>query len=149
LRSSVERVGIANMNTTLAAQNVLTIAPQTLCYIITILNRNCELRPSNVESPIKFWVSEAAALRISSPRLRRSIRSQESAQVADGHGHAVLWFLPGEECHLCIRCQHDCFFRHRVGVRVSVIWQDQDRRRAAAHEVSRHAEHEVGVTIHL
>lgn len=45
---------MANMNITLAAQNVLTLDPQTLCYIITILVATGNYARPMLRAPLNF-----------------------------------------------------------------------------------------------
>src|SRR4051812_2103802 len=79
------------------------------------------------------------------PRLRRPVRAQERANLADGQRNPLLRLLPREHADLRIRREHRGFHRDGVRMRRDVVRENQDGCLARAHEVARDGEDEVGV----
>ena len=69
--------------------------------------------------------------------------------MAYGQSDSVLGLFPGKEGHLRVRREHGRFLRYRKRMGVGIVRHHEDRCCAAAHELTRHAENEVGVAVQL
>ena len=140
---------MANMNTTLAAQNVLTLDPQTLCYIITILVATGNYARRMLRAPLNFGFLRQQLWEYRLPgyagcsllgRCAGGGRPRPRGPVGSFHGKKVI---------CAFGASMTVSLRRRIGMGICVVWHDEDRRCATAHEIARHAEYEVGVAIHL
>src|SRR5438067_12148224 len=80
-------------------------------------------------------------------RLSRSepMRTEEGSYLAHREGNPFLGLLPGEHAHFGVRGEHRRLHGDSVRVRRDIVWQDEYRRLAVAHEVACHGENKVGV----